>query len=372
MIFKLIQTNLMLKKRIISLLHYCINTQPTDTTLFSSLSEKDWFKLMQQAGQQSVLGLCLDALDKLKSNGAMPPRNVLIKWIGSVMTLEKEYERQKVFIKELASFFSKNGLKMVVMKGYGLSKLYPIPKHRGSGDLDVYFCGKGQYADELIKGKGIEVKQNEEKHSVYSINGIHVENHASIICEQEHFSLLKVEEYLKKDLNTNSHLDEETGCWLPSTMFNVVFLPLHFAGHFVYGGANLRQIVDYALVVKNANLNSNIHQIDWDKVKVLAIEGGYFKFLCSLNGICMDYIGIFSECFPDWPRYKDIEERMLAEILNPTSGDVHSLPRKIKRYFKNRWKYQLVYSKENHLMGFLLRIRSWVNWKWGKKSVWKS
>lgn len=33
----------------------------------------------------------------------MPPRNVLIKWIGSVMTLEKEYERQKIFIKELAS-----------------------------------------------------------------------------------------------------------------------------------------------------------------------------------------------------------------------------------------------------------------------------
>ena len=73
---------------------------------------------------------------------------------------------------------------------------------------------------------------------------------------------------------------------------------------------------------------------------------------------------------PNWG--KDIEERMLAEILNPTSGDVHSLPRKIKRYFKNRWKYQLVYSKENHLMGFLLRIRSWVNWKWGKKSVWKN
>ena len=156
---EMIQMN---RKRILLLLHYSLNTKPTDTTLFSSLSENDWFKLMQQARQQSVLGLCLDALDKLKSNGAMPPRNVLIKWIGSMMTLEKEYERQKVFIKELASFFSKHGLKMVLMKGYGLSKLYPIPKHRGSGDLDVYFCGKGQYADELIKGKGIEVKQNDE------------------------------------------------------------------------------------------------------------------------------------------------------------------------------------------------------------------
>ena len=67
-----------------------------------------------------------------------------------------------------------------------------------------------------------------------------------MICEQEHLSLLKVEEFLKDDLERNLHLDEESGCWLPSTIFNVVFLPLHFAGHFVYGGANLRQIVDYA------------------------------------------------------------------------------------------------------------------------------
>lgn len=355
-----------------SLLRYSISNKNKDVDSLSSLSDEDWRGCMQQAGQQSILGLCLDALDILKSNGAMPPRNVLIKWIGSVMTLEKEYERQKMFIKELASFFSKYGLKMVVMKGYGLSKLYPIPKHRGCGDLDVYFCGKGQYADELIKRKGIEVKQNEEKHSVYSINGIHVENHASIICEQEHFSLLKVEEFLKEDLDNNLHLDDETGCWLPSTMFNVVFLPLHFAGHFVYGGANLRQIVDYALVVKNANLNSNIHQIDWEKVKTLAIEGGYFKFLCCLNGICMDYIGIPSDCFPDWERDKAMEERILNEVLNPKQTDTHSLLGKIRRFLNNRWKYRLVYRKESHFKGFLLRTRSWLNWKWGKKSVWEN
>lgn len=28
----------------------------------------------------------------------------------------------------------------------------------GCGDLDVYFCGKSQYADELVKGIGVEVK----------------------------------------------------------------------------------------------------------------------------------------------------------------------------------------------------------------------
>ena len=95
----------MTEQRFLSLLRYGIFPKHNDVASLSSLSDEDWRDLMQQAGQQSVLGLCLDALDKLKSNGAMPPRNVLIKWIGSVMTLEKEYERQKVFIKEVHPTF---------------------------------------------------------------------------------------------------------------------------------------------------------------------------------------------------------------------------------------------------------------------------
>ena len=331
----------------------------------------NWKKVINMAAIHRIVGLCTDAISLLPKE-KRPSYEVLMNCIGQAVMLEKLYEEQKEIIKKLSNFFADHGLKMVVMKGYGLSKLYPIPKHRGSGDLDVYFCGKGQYADELIKGKGIEVKQNEEKHSVYSINGIHVENHASMICEQEHFSLLKVEEFLKDDLDNNLQLDEETGCWLPSTMFNVVFLPLHFAGHFVYGGANLRQIVDYALVVKNANLNSDTNQIDWEKVKALAIEGGYFKFLCCLNGICMDHIGIPTDCFPDWESDKAMEERILNEVLNPKQTDAHSLLGKIRRFLNNRWKYQLVYRKESHFKGFLLRARSWLNWKWGKKSVWEN
>lgn len=156
------------QKRILSLLHNSIHTNLTDTALFFSLSETDWFKLMKIAKQQSVLGLCLDGFDSLKVNEALPPRNILIKWIGNVMTLENVYEKQKISIKELSSFFSKHSLRMVLMKGYGVSKYYPVAKHRGCGDLDIYFCGKGKYADELIKDKGIEVKQNEEKHSVYN------------------------------------------------------------------------------------------------------------------------------------------------------------------------------------------------------------
>lgn len=342
-----------------------------DSVLFSAVSDGDWHKLMRFANQQSVLGLCLDAFDKFMTHDFPTQRNLRMQWIGNVMVLENVYNKQKTTIKKLSTLFSDYGLKLVLMKGYGLSKLYPVAAHRGCGDLDIYFCGKGQYADDIIKGMDIVVKQNEEKHSVYDYNGSHVENHASIICDHEHPSLFNVENFLKKELNENICLDVETGCWLPSAMFNAVFLPLHFAGHFVYGGANLRQLIDYALVVRNAKEYST-STIDWEIVKSLAVEAGYFKFLCCLNRICIEYIGISAECFPNWPTDKVIEKRILNEVLNPTIIDAHSLIGKIERYLSNRWKYQLVYSKESHLIGFILRTRSWINWKWGKKSVWKN
>ncbi len=359
-------------ERFLSFLCLGVNNNLRGKKELPLMSESEWYELIQFAKRQCVLGLFLDALDKVKLYKTIPPRKLLIQTIGSTMVLEKSYQQQKDTIKNLSTLFLNKGIRMALIKGYGLSKLYSIPAHRGVGDLDVYFCGKGQYADTLIKEMGIEVKQNEEKHSVYDYDGVHVENHASIICEQEHPSLFNVEEFLKKELNENSSLDMETGCWLPSTMFNIVFLPLHFAGHFVYGGANLRQIIDYALVVRNAKKNKDFNQIDWNTVKKLAVNGGYFKFLCCLNSICIEYIGISAECFPNWPKDKIMEKRILNEVLNPTIVEAHSLNGKIKRYLGNRWKYQLVYSNENYLMGFVLRTRSWLNWKWGKKSVWKN
>lgn len=113
-------------------------------------------------------------------------------------------------------------------------------------------------------------------------------------------------------------------------------------------------------------LKKILNLIDWGTVKNLAVEAGYFNFLCSLNSICISV-----DCFPNWPKNETMEKRILNEVLNPTIIEAHSLKGKVKRYLGNRWKCQLVYSKENHLMGFLLRICSWVNWKWGKKSVWR-
>lgn len=57
----------MTEQRFLSFLRYGISPKNNDAVSLSSLSDEDWRDLIQQAGQQSVLGLCLDALDSNRS-----------------------------------------------------------------------------------------------------------------------------------------------------------------------------------------------------------------------------------------------------------------------------------------------------------------
>ena len=327
---------------------------------------ENWEEVMEIASKHGVVGLCLESLEKLPKE-SRPAKDTLLNLIGITTQLEAQYNLHLKVLKKLSDYFHKNGITTILLKGYSLSLNYHVPNHRPSGDIDL-FLSDGRRADELIKAMGIEVKQNEEKHSTFSFNGIHVENHATVICELEHKSLSNVERFLENELKEHSVFDDVSGCILPSALFNAVYLPLHLGGHFVYGGANLRQILDYGLMVKKSTVGS----INWEIVKRLAEEGGFFNFICCLNGICIEHLGIDSEHFPDWKRDRNLEKKILDDVLTAHTTASASVFGKVKRFIENRWKYKLVYGKENHSKGFFLRIRSWFIWKWGigRNNVW--
>ena len=119
--------------------------------------------------------------------------------------------------------------------------------------------------------------------------------------------------------------------------------------------------------------NSTRDSINWNIVEKLAIKGGFFRFISCLNGICIDYLRLPSDCFPDWNRDAELEEKVLEDIIAAKSSDINSFAGKIRRYFANRWKYNLVYGKDSHFLGLFKRIRSWLIWKWGigRNNVWK-
>ena len=145
---------------------------------------ENWDEVMEIASKQGVVSLCLESLESLPKENR-PAKQTLLNLIGITTQQEAQYSLQLKVLRKLSDYFHKNDITPILLKGYSLSLNYPVPNHRPSGDIDL-FLSDGRRADELIKALGIEVKQNEEKHSTFSFNGIHVENQATVICELEH------------------------------------------------------------------------------------------------------------------------------------------------------------------------------------------
>jgi len=70
--------------------------------------------------------------------GESMPKALKVKWALRVEQIKKDYIKQRLVITKLAKFFHRYGIKMLLLKGYGLSLNYPDPQSRPCGDVDIW------------------------------------------------------------------------------------------------------------------------------------------------------------------------------------------------------------------------------------------
>lgn len=109
---------------------------PSDCNPFSDTNWEAVFKLAFQHGVGAIvfdgIQCCYDKKIPIEIG-----TQAKLEWIGSVHQLEVEYQKQLDTIASLAKFYKKHGIRMMVLKGYGLSLNYPKPNHRPCSDLDI-------------------------------------------------------------------------------------------------------------------------------------------------------------------------------------------------------------------------------------------
>lgn len=349
----------------------------TGTVLSHVPDETEWKSLYQMACRHSLAGLILTGVGKLtdEERGECP-RKLLYQWIAQATAAENIYHKHLGTIARLASTFSPYGINMMVLKGYGLSLCWPEPQKRACGDIDIILFHDstkgekarmehaGKLADDIVKREGIQVKQNEDKHSKFIFEGISVENHAMFIDTVVHPKTECLEEFLANEAkNTMPHKMMDSYIYLPSVQSDALFIPYHMAGHFVHGEASMRQLVDWACFVMRHG-----KEINWKGVEDMAREAGFIRFLCCLNGIVADVLGVDPRYLPKWERDKRLEKKMMREIVSPKMDAKLSLPLKVVRFFQQRWKYRLVY-REGMLITAVRQARSYVRTMWNDHAI---
>lgn len=294
---------------------------------------------------------------------ALPDRVLRLQWGINVEKIEKRWARQQRLVGDLAAFYARHGIRMMLLKGYGLSLLYPTPAHRECGDIDIWLFGDQERADRLLKEeKGIKIDPDKHHHTTFTLGGIMVENHYDFLNVHSHRSNREIEAELKR-LATEEPCEEikvnGAPVWLPSPNFNALFLLRHAAAHFAAAEIGLRHLVDWAMLLKH-----HAPHIDWAWLDRLCRYHRMDRFLYAITALSIDHLGLSTEGLPAIPRNRELEEEILSEIISPrfaekmpARGTLRRLGFRCRRWWANRWKHRLVY-REGLFTTFLQQLLS--------------
>ena len=95
----------------------------------------NWQDVYGMSMKQGVGAIACDGL--LSLNECDIDEELRYKWMGQSLVIEKKYAKQKQSIESLVAFYQRHGIRVMVLKGYGLSLNYPVPQHRPAGDIDI-------------------------------------------------------------------------------------------------------------------------------------------------------------------------------------------------------------------------------------------
>jgi hypothetical protein len=247
---------------------------------------------------------------------------------------------------------------MMVLKGWGLSRDYPVPSHRPSGDLDIWTFGQWREADAYLQSKGVRIDNRHHHHSVFHVEDLQVENHYDFINIHAHRSNRRIEEKLKALAQYGSRQVEMGGTilYLPSATFNALFLLRHTAQHFTGSRMTLRQLLDWALFMEHHH-----SEISWTEYEAFLKQEKLWRFFNLLNLLAVKKLG-FSPSMLPYPLEEDPSlERVYADILSPEFSEsvqgtaIARIATKMRRWWHNRWKQKLCFS-DSLLSAFLFGL----------------
>lgn len=342
-----------------------------DITKSIHIPEKEnWKEIFKEAEKQGVLPLAIDGFQRLAktdetfNHSTSTPYKLTL--LGKLLGYEKLYTKQLLTLRELIRFYRKHHIKVMVLKGYGLSLYYPTPAHRTCGDIDIYVFGDIDQGDHLLEEKGINIHRDNNHHSTFNFNGIMIENHRTLLDITIHKSNRRLEQvftHLLKSPQDEIEIQGET-LYRPSATLNAIHLIRHAGGDFVFGKIVLRQIVDICLFFKSEPT------INWEYVLHLFHKERMMPFYNAVATIATKTFGVQEQCFAGYEVDYDLANKVLCEIFenkdtlndNPPSiwhigTFISYCYSKTKVLFKNRWKFKMVYNESMIKMFWTLMVK---------------
>lgn len=222
--------------------------------LDDDINAEEWSSIWSLSAKHAVIGIIFDGICQLP-NEKKPPRPIILKWIATVKMIEQHNRDINTNSVYVAKKIKEAGFSNTILKGQGISLLYPNPLHRMPGDIDIWLEGGREKIMTFVRQifpnagaryhhvdfpilKNTEVEIHFTPSWLSSINDNRALQHWFKTKSEEQFENFQ---YLPEDAEQVA---------IATTEFNRIFLLIHIYRHFFDEGIGLRQLIDYALVLK--------------------------------------------------------------------------------------------------------------------------
>jgi len=307
-----------------------------------------WNTIIELSRKHDVATIIVDGINKCYEDGTKLTfdRPTKLKLIGIANKIEIRYQHLLDGATQLAHYYQKHQIRMMIIKGYGLALDYPIPHHRSSSDVDIYLLGDQKKGDQLVHDElGLKIDNSHHHHTVFNYKGVTFENHYDFLNVHGHRSNKRVEKKLKSLVSVG--FVKKDCFYFPSADFNAIFVLRHSAGNFASTEMCLRQALDWGFFIEKHE-----GEISWDDYLSFLKDEKMYGFYNLLSLFCIKYLGFDASKFHGIQE-DSLLERFAAELLSPEFKEKEdgslwkSLTIKSRRWWHNRWKNKLCYADSN-------------------------
>ena len=226
---------------------------------------------------------------------------------------------------------------MLLLKGLGLSRDYPLPEHRECGDIDIYLYGQSDKGDRVLHEIGAHLYFDVPKHSEYVWDGVLIENHRTILNVRRNRTERELNAVLVRLLEKEGTHGLAPGIQAPRATFNAIFLIRHAAVHFQKEGIVLRHLCDWACF-----LTRHWDEIDHALFRTAMEDYRMDRFADLMTAAAVEYLGAE---VPGPECEAGMLGRFMEEVLTLSPMPDKPLPRLLRKLsgtYRNRWRLREV------------------------------
>lgn len=235
-------------------------------------------------------------------------------------TVHKGINLQSLALR-LTALLETEGITAVTLKGYTVSRFYPVPEFRKTTDVDLFFSCEddARKAGKILLENGF--KYSEKWHAnhhfiLISDKNEKVELHTAWADELKDKHLNQYIECIQKESMAHCAPIYLRGAklYIYDTAYQAFYLSVHMLQHFVGGGFGLRNLCDWVVLWENCD----DEKARRDFLKMV-YDSGLAKFSKAVTSVCTEYLGLSlkkSPFKPDTLSDKNLTDEFLRDILD--------------------------------------------------------